>query len=70
LPDPPIRSLLQRRRSYAKFYAGAVFVAREWLWLRYCRYIPDKAVERGHNPESEKMIPAAVLIGVHKRLRR
>jgi hypothetical protein len=26
--------------------------------------------ERGHNPEPEKMIPAAVLIGVHKRLRR
>jgi hypothetical protein len=37
----------------------AVVVVSDWLWLRHCRYIHDQAVERGQNPDPEKMIQAA-----------
>ncbi len=40
--------------------AGGVAVfLREWLWLRFCRYVHDQAVERGHNPKPEVIIQAA-----------
>jgi hypothetical protein len=38
---------------------GIVLVFREWLWLRFCRDIHDKAVDRGQNPKPEVIIQAA-----------
>jgi hypothetical protein len=38
---------------------GAALLLREWLWLRFCRYVHDKAVERGQNPKPEVIIEAA-----------
>jgi hypothetical protein len=38
---------------------GIALLVREWLWLRYCRYVHEAAVLRGQNPDPEKMIKAA-----------
>ena len=38
---------------------GTTFIIREWLWLRFCRYVHDGAVERGQNPKPEVIIEVA-----------
>lgn len=38
---------------------GITLIIREWLWLRFCRYVHDQAVERKQNPKPEVIIQAA-----------
>jgi hypothetical protein len=38
---------------------GVALLAREWLWLRYCRYLHNQAVLRGQNPDPAELIKAA-----------
>jgi hypothetical protein len=38
---------------------GATLLIREWLWLRYCRYIHDVAVVKGQKPDPVEVIRAA-----------
>ena len=38
---------------------GLTPLLRDWLWLRYCRYIYGDAVKRGLNPKPEQMIQFA-----------
>jgi hypothetical protein len=38
---------------------GATLLIREWLWLRYCRYLYDQAISHGQNPDVEEIIKAA-----------
>jgi hypothetical protein len=40
---------------------GIALLIRYWLWLRFCRYVHDKAVERGQDPDPERIIQAARL---------
>jgi hypothetical protein len=40
---------------------GATVVICYWLWLRFCRDMHDKAVERGQDPDPERIIQAARL---------
>jgi hypothetical protein len=40
-------------------WVAAALLLREWLWLRYCRWVHDVAVVKGLNPDPEKIIKAA-----------
>jgi hypothetical protein len=38
---------------------GIAFFGREWLWLRFCRYVHDEAAKRGQELDPAEMIHAA-----------
>jgi hypothetical protein len=53
------RSQLSFSASSIVGTGGMALVIREWLWLRYCRYIHDQAVARKQDPDAAEMIRAA-----------